>query len=440
MTHDSRRYHRRRPPPLTRAYGQQSSQQTLQYPYGGLSVQTAGAVGRQQIQPLLQGLGLGVGKKAQRLQKQIASGQASGPLGSAIQAIQQFAPQVLPNAQALGQQMSTQGADAVKGLQSAITQAQGQLPKYQQAADKGLSASEQGLAGAQDLYGQAKAALPGLQQIAAQGTQGAQDALGLARGYTSGPAMTAAQAGVQRAQDLLTGGAQTGAQQAMDLASKYAAQAALPTGQEDLYQVAARRVAQQINPQLAARGLESGGAGAQATTDALRDMTYQFAANRAAQQQATAQGLTGAAQGLGGLQQAALSGLGAQTTNLGNLQQQGLTGLENAATTVQGAASNQAQLGQSLLPYLQAVQSGAAGVQGAAGQGAQMSQAGVGLAGQNVSAVNQLGQALSQQFGIPMQQAGQLLNLLTAGTTPGLQLAQATAPVATTSSKGMNVL
>jgi hypothetical protein len=62
------------------------------------------------------------------------------------------------------------------------------------------------------------------------------------------------------------------------------------------------------------------------------------------------------------------------------------------------------------------------------------------LAQQQAGAVQQLGQALAQQYGIPMQQAGQLLNLLTAGTQPGLALTQATAPVGVPSSKGMNIL
>jgi hypothetical protein len=47
---------------------------------------------------------------------------------------------------------------------------------------------------------------------------------------------------------------------------------------------------------------------------------------------------------------------------------------------------------------------------------------------------------LMQQYNMPMQASGNLLNLLTAGMSPGLQMTQATAPVTANSSKGYNVL
>jgi len=93
-----------------------------------------------------------------------------------------------------------------------------------------------------------------------------------------------------------------------------------------------------------------------------------------------------------------------------------------------------------MIPYLQAIQQGAQNVGGAAQQGAGMLMTGPELAGQQAAAVNQLGQALMQQYNLPMQSAGNLMNLLTAGMTPGLQMLQATAPTTAQSSKQSNIL
>ena len=441
MVQDSRRYHRHRAPTFTRAYGSQSSTPVTRSPFGGLPTQLAGRVTRQQLSPLLMGLGLGAGKQAQRLQGDIASGRDTGPLASAIRQIQQFAPGVVGGAQSVGQQMSAQGAQANQQLQAAIAAAQRNMPTYQQATDQALAADRNALGGATDLYGQAAAMLPGLQQTAAQGTQGAQQALTAAQGYMTGPQMQAAQAQLGRAQGLLTGGAaEGGATSALNLAQNYAQQAASPISGEDLYQAASRRVMQQIQPGLAARGLEAGGAGAQMQADTQRDLAMQFAQNQAAQRQATLQGLGAASSGLGNLQSQAQQNVGAAASGLGNLQAQGLQGLTGASTGVQQAAANQASLGQSMIPYLQAIQQGAQGVGGAAQQGAGMLMTGPQLAGQQAEAVNQLGQTLMQQYNMPMQSAGNLMNLLTAGLSPGIQMTQATAPVTANSSKGYNII
>src|SRR5262245_14920688 len=381
MLHDSRRYHRGRPPTFTRAYGQQEPSPGVVSPFGAHPPRMARRLARQQINPLLVGLGLGTGPAAKRLQRQIESGQAQGPLASAIRQIQQFAPGVIQGAQGIGQQMSQQGQEAVQGLQAAISAAQQQMPEWMAATRQGLGAAQQGLKGAQDLYPQAAAQLPELQQVAQQGTQGAQQALNLAQQYTQGPQMAGGQAQLARAQELLRGGtAETGAEQAVNLAQRYAQQAASPIANEDLYQMAARRALAQVRPGLAARGLEAGGAGAQAEADVSRDLAYQFAANQAAQRQATLQGLTGATQGLGGIQSQLQQNLGAAASGLGNLQQQGLQGLSGASQGVQQAAAGQAALGQTMLPYLQALQQGAQGIQGAAQQGAQLAMAGPELA------------------------------------------------------------
>ena len=441
MMHDSRRYHRVRPPTFARAYGQQESTPQVMSPFGAYPMRMAGRLGRQQINPLLVGLGLGTGPAAQRLQRQIESGKARGPLASAIQQIQQFAPGVVSGATDIGRQMSEQGRSAVETLQQALTTAQQQMPEWMQATREGLGATQQALGGARDLYGQAAAMLPGLQQIAQQGTQGAQNALNLAQQYTQGPQMAGGQAQLARAQELLRGGAaETGAEQAVNLAQRYAQQAASPIANEDLYQMAARRALQQVRPGLAARGLEAGGAGAQAEADVSRDLAYQFAQNQAAQQQATLQGLTGATQGLGGLQSQLQQNLGAAASGLGNLQQQGLQGLQGASQGVQQAAAGQAALGQTMLPYLQALQQGGQNIQQAAQGGAQMAMAAPELAQQQANAINQLGQTLMQQYNLPMQGAGSLLNLLTAGQAPGLQALGATSPSIASSSKGFQAL
>jgi hypothetical protein len=403
MMHDSRRYHRTRPPTFTRAYGSQQSTPGVVSPYGGLPAMVAGRINRQQLSPLLLGLGAGQGKPYQKLMADIQSGKASGPLASAIQQIQGFAPGVIKGAQGIGQEVSQQGQTAVDTLRQAITGAQQAMPQYTAAANQGLAATQGALGQAQTLAGQYGAMLPGLQQTAAQGTQGAQNALNLAQQYTTGAQMQ-------------------GGQQALDLAQRYAQQAASPIANEDLYQMASRRALAQLQPGLAARGLEAGGAGAQASADVSRDLAYQFAQNQAAQRQATLQGLTGAA------------------GNLGNLQQQGLQGLQGAATGVQQAAQGQAALGQSMLPYLQAIQQGAQNIGTAAQGGAQMQMYAPELASQQAQAVNQLGQTLMQQYNMPMQAAGNLTNLLTAGMSPGLSMLQATSPQVASSSKGYNII
>jgi hypothetical protein len=438
---DTRRLHRRRDPERVRHYGKQESSTSIKSPFGQLPFRTAGTISNQQVQPLLLGLGLGTGKRAAKLQEDIRTGKAKGPLAQAIQSIQQFAPNVLPSAQALGARLAGEGESAVQDYRRAITQAQGLMPQYIQAGQRGLEATEEGLGMARNLAARAEQRLPGLEALGQQGVDAAQQALGLARGYTTGPAMTGAEAQLARARELLGGGAaEAGAGRGLELARRYAEQAASPISGEDLYQAATRRVLQQVRPGLAARGLEAGGAGAQAETDVQRDLAMQFAARQAGERQQTLQGLQGAAQGLGGLQSQAQQNVGAAAQGLGGLQQAALGGVQQGVQGLQGAVQQQAGLGQTMLPYLQALQGGAQGLGTAAQQGAGLAMLGPQMAQQQSQAVQQLGQALMQQYGIPMQQAGSLLNLLTAGTQPGLSLTQATAPIGAPSSKGYNVL
>src|SRR4030095_7259568 len=410
IAHDTRRPHRRRDPERVRHYGKQESSTDIKSPFGGLPFRTAGAISQQQVQPLLLGLGLGTGKRAEKLQRQIESGQARGPLSDAIKSIQSFAPNVLPAAEAPGPRLAGQGEQAVNQLQAAITQAGLQMPEYMQAGRTGLAATQQGLQMARDLAARAEGRLAGLEALSQQGVDAAQQALGLARGYTTGPAMTGAEARLARARELLGGGAaEAGGARGLELAQRYAEQAASPVGGEDLYQVAARRVLQQVRPGLAARGLEAGGAGAQAEQEMLRDLTMQFAAQRGQERQQTLQGLQGAAQGLGGLQTQAQQNVGAAAQGLGGLQAQGLAGLGQAAQGVQQAAAGPRAIGQTMAPYLTGVQHGGQGIGQAAQTGAGLAMTGPQLAQQGVGAVGQLGQMLAQRFGIPMQQAGQLL-------------------------------
>jgi hypothetical protein len=463
LTLDSRRYHRRPAPAAARPFSKNEQSTTLSDPYGGLGGRTGWALSRQQIQPLIQGLGLGTGRQARRLQADIESGRARGPLADAIRSIQQFAPDVLPAAMATGERVSREGEAAVGGLQEQIRQAQAALPRYQQAADKGLGASRQGLAGAQSAFGRAQQNLPGLEAAAARGLAGTEAGLAAAQealrqGQADMPAArAAAQAGLTGAQEQLglargytTGPAITGAEGALNLAQRYAQRAASPIGEEDLYQHAARRVMQQIRPGLAARGLEAGGAGAQMETDALRNLTFDFAQRRSAEQQQTLQSQLAAAQGLSGVQQAGLAGVGNAVSGIQGAAR-GLADLPTALNPlvqsitqagqgVQQGALGSAAVSQSILPFVQALQQGGLGLQQAAQGGAALSQAGVPLAQQGVGAVSQLGEMLQQRYGIPMQQSGALLNLLTAGTQPGLSLLGQTGPIPTTSGKGFRII
>src|SRR5215475_3417388 len=402
--HDSRRYHR--PPGALerlRYYGKNQSSTSISSPYGQLPMQMAGRISRQAISPLLLGLGTGQGRAAQRLQADIQSGRAGGPLASAIQQIQQFAPGVISGATGIGQQVAQQGGQAVQGLESAIAAAQQQLPQWQQAAQQGLQASQQGLTGAKDANNQIQGLMPGLMQAGQQGMTGAQAAFNAAQAAMGGPAQQGAQAGMTQAQRFLQ-------------------QQASPIAGEDIYQTAARRIAQQVNPQAAARGLEGGGGGQQMLTEANMNLAAQMAQQQAQNQQAALQGVTAA------------------SGNLGNITQQGITGMEGAAQGVQQAAQGQAGIAGSALPFVQALQQAGLGVQQGAQGGANIAMLGPQLAGQQANAIQQLGQVLMQQYQLPMQSAGGLLNLLTGGVSPGLQMLEATRPLATPSSKGSQIL
>src|SRR4029450_6484329 len=160
--------------------------------------------------------------------------------------------------QALGTRLAGQGEQAVNQLQAAITQAGLQMAEYMQAGRTWVAGAREGLQMARDLAARASGRLPGLEALAGEGTEAARQALGLARGYTTGPAVSGAEAELARPRDLLGGGAaEAGAGRGLELARRYAEQAASPIANEDLYQAATRRVLQQVRPGLAARGREA---------------------------------------------------------------------------------------------------------------------------------------------------------------------------------------
>jgi hypothetical protein len=77
---------------------------------------------------------------------------------------------------------------------------------------------------------------------------------------------------------------------------------------------------------------------------------------------------------------------------------------------------------------------------GAAQQGAQLSQAGIPVAGQGMQAVGEVANLLEQQYGIPLQAIGGIMQLLTSPQQGAQGLISATAPIGLPSSKGLNVL
>jgi hypothetical protein len=139
-----------------------------------------------------------------------------------------------------------------------------------------------------------------------------------------------------------------------------------PVTSSALYGAASQRMLDQMRPGEAARGLESSGAAQGAEEAGLRDLTFQFAQNQAAQQQQALQGL------------------------------QGATGFAN-----------------------------------------QMGQQGVGAAQALMQGAGQAQDLQSQQFQLPMQAIGNLLQMLQGGQQQGYQLLGQTSPqLGTTSSSG----
>lgn len=198
--------------------GWSTSGTSLASPFGGLPQQLAGRSARQ-LEPVLQGFGLGAGPRYDRFQQRLAG--AQGPLADYIRQGEQFFPGVFGQAQQTGQEVSARGSAAYEQLQNQINQSLAALPQFQAGATQGLGYAEQ-----------------------------------------------------------------------------YAKQAFDPTRDQPLYQEASRRLLDTIRPGLAARGLEGGGAGGRAESEATRDLAFNFAQQQRADQ----------AQAIPQLQQAATTG------------------------------------------------------------------------------------------------------------------------------------
>ena len=263
-----------------RHFGMNESSMDIVHPYGQMPNRLAGRLAQQQLNPLLNYLGMGAQAGTPRYARQEARlAGATGPLADWIRQFRAYAPGIPGQAQEIGNRIGQEGNAAYGQFQNVL----------------GTSLADTGRSG--------------------------------------------------------------------ELARNYMERAASPIADEDLYQVAQRRVLQQLRPGLAARGLEgNAGAAAQAETDALRNLTTDFAAQRRAD----------------------------QYTSLQPVQQ-------NAALRTQ-------------------------------------------LAGTGFDAVGQLAQTLMQQFGIPMQAFGQVLQMLMGGTQPTLALTQATAPQVGQTSSGWRIL
>jgi hypothetical protein len=235
---------------------------TLASPYGQLPQNLAYAESNQ-LKPLLQAFGLGMGPRFGQFEQRLQG--AQGPLGDLARFVQGFTGGVPGQAQQIGQQTAARGEASYETLTNQINQSLAALPQYQAAGQQGL-----------------------------------------------------------------------------DYAQQYAKQAFSPVAQQPLFQEASRNLLNSIRPGLAARGLEGGGTGQRAETDATRDLAFNFA------------------------------------------QQQ-----------MQQEAGVPALLG------------------GAAQQGAQLATAGIPVAGQGMQAVGDVANLLQQQYGIPLQAIGGIMQLLT---------------------------
>jgi hypothetical protein len=137
-------------------FGQASETGAHGLGYGNLPFQLAHGQGRQFTNPLNQGLGFDPSQKFQnRLQG------AGGPLADVIRAIQGFAGNVGPEAQALGAETAARGSQAYQQLTGQIDNYLAALPQYQQQANLGATDATRAVSDAfgpineSALYGQA---------------------------------------------------------------------------------------------------------------------------------------------------------------------------------------------------------------------------------------------------------------------------------------------
>lgn len=313
-----------------------NSGSTVENPFGNVPRQVFGQVFKQQLGPLLSGLGFG---DNQGFEQRLNDPNNQGPLAEALRGVRSFAGSVIPQAQNIGNETAKQGRADAGAQRGQVSSALAALPGYQQAANSGL-------AGAQDALGHAN-------QLA---------------DFAFSPQSQAIQKQAQAATE--------------DTFS--------PVRQSALFQQTAQNVLNPARQGEAARGLESAGAGQQQEEKILQQLGGQYAANQ------------GALQGQAIQNQGALQG---QQINATGAQSQAGQGVGNAAGLAQG-----------------------------------LSAAGVPLSQQYSNITNNLAQTLAQQYNMPLQAAGSLISLLTAGLTPGIQGTAATAPQLGSSSKGLGIL
>jgi hypothetical protein len=195
MKPDSRRYHRRKGPRHQRGFnfGQQSSTPEIMRPFGYMPNNIARQMWRQQEQPFLRALGIqgGQGPEAGLLNF-LGGGAGAGPTGG-------FLGQMIPGLQGIGADAATTGTQTFQGLQGQVDQFLNQLPGFQQVANQGIGATEQG-AGYAGQFAQS-AFDPQSQNALYQ--QAGQRMLDLMRPGEAGRGLQAQGAGQQSEQDAL---------------------------------------------------------------------------------------------------------------------------------------------------------------------------------------------------------------------------------------------
>ena len=116
--------------------GVQGSSTSLSYPYGNISRVLAGRE-QQQIGPLLQAFGLGMGPNYGRFEGRLQN--AQGPLADLARYVQGFTGAVPGEAQQIGQQTAARGEASYEALTNQINQSLAALPQYRPPGSKGSS-------------------------------------------------------------------------------------------------------------------------------------------------------------------------------------------------------------------------------------------------------------------------------------------------------------
>lgn len=122
--------------------GATSSSTSAYSPFGHLPRGIAQLLFSSQLGPLLQGLGLGgTGGRGGKIEDQLAA--SSGPLAEFIKQVRGFAPNVIGQAQGVGNQVAGQGQMDYNTLRSQISSSLEALPEYQRAGNQNLGFAQQ---------------------------------------------------------------------------------------------------------------------------------------------------------------------------------------------------------------------------------------------------------------------------------------------------------